>query len=404
MTTQPRVHLTGIAHLADQMPSIRSLIDDDSVGFYASQPWLAATEALDEGTDHGYLLAEDGEGHPVGLMPVALPDGEVSPGYRPDRLFPYREEEPYLLCGPRRGYRTELAVRGSDVTATVAGLLDGAVEFADDHGREWVYALHLTTAAARALAETERVVPILSPLADCWLPAPGTSMDDYLASLGGHRRHSIRTDRRRAARSDARIERASLADCLDEVIPLVQQSRARKGVMWTLDSLRREYEGMARSAARQEILLTVRHDGELKGYALWFAWGDLLWGRSLALTDDLRTNAAPVLFELLFYRPLEICYELGLRGLHLGATNYSAKLMRGARLEPMWQVGLHRGREVFPREAVLPWTEHVLGLLREECGRRLPESRLEEFRAEALGFADGRSVGRREQGVHRGVR
>ncbi|MFE3762104.1 GNAT family N-acetyltransferase [Streptomyces sp. NPDC059104] len=361
------------------------LLSDARFGFYSSAPWWRAARGPDVDAP-GYLTAV-ADGEVCGLAPLSFPQHEDNTGYTPHLLFPYRPQAQYALIGPRRGYRAHLPVRHRVAADVVGGFFETAADAAASRGTDWVYALHLTTDSADALADSGVARPILSPLMDTWVRAHGTSMDDYYASCRGGR--AIRRERRRAAAVDVEVAHERLADCVDEVALLTRQSLERHGSTRSLASLTEELRLASEHAAEQEVLTTVRRAGRLLGYSLDYVWGDVLWGRSCAMVDELRTNESPLAFELTFYMPLELCYERGLRGIHLGPTNLAAKVRRGAELVPLWQASLYRGEDVFPVEGIRPWTAHVLDTVRTQCAPHTVDDRLAEIEERALAYGRG---------------
>ncbi|GAA1369487.1 peptidogalycan biosysnthesis protein [Catellatospora chokoriensis] len=355
--------------VADFVPDLDSLgpdaawFDHPALGLYSSAPWLRAHEALDDATA-GYLRVSNPSGL-SGAARLALPQQEANVAYRPHVMFPFHQEHPYALLGPRRGYRSQLPLAGS---GSAAALLQATAERAARDGRRWLYALHLTTKTADAISNDRAALPLLAPLFDTVIPVQGQSMTEHLDSIGRNRRKRHR-DRRKVAQLGLRFGRERLADCIEEILPLRQQTFRRHGSQRSPEDLLRELELMSSHFADYETLFTVRDPGNrrLLGYALVYQWGGWLWARSLGLVEELRTNSTPVIFELEFHLPLDLCFERGLRFYHLGPSNYASKLARGAVVRPLWQVALLEGEDVFPIDGLARWTHHVLTRLQADC-------------------------------------
>ncbi|GAB3988799.1 hypothetical protein GCM10029978_112140 [Actinoallomurus acanthiterrae] len=375
----------GLADLGDAA----GLLDRPANGFYSSPPWLAVCSDL--GNDPQRHFVARSAGRPAITVPFALPSHEPNTVYRPDVMYPFRPPEPYLLLGQRRGYRTQLA--GEPDAAAAGAVLREAARLAAEHGRPWVYALHLTSAAADLLAagaagDGAPIVPLLSAMPDCFLPAPGDGIEDYLATVGSSRRAKFAAESRRALRAPGiRFRPGCLADEAATLAPLLKHAVARHGSQRTMDDVTAELGALGRHAADFEMLVVVEEDGLPVGFALWYEWGGRLWGRNIALVDRLRTTATPILFHLMFRHALELCYERGLDGVHLGPSNLAAKLRRGARLEPLWHVSVCNGREVLRPDGVRHATDEVLRIIAADCGEYAPAEELAAMREKALGYA-----------------
>jgi hypothetical protein len=385
---EPATRITLADGLAD-LGEAAGLLDRPANGFYSSPAWLAVCADLSDDPQR-HLVVRSG-GRPLITVPFALPVNEPNTAYRPDVLFPFRPPEPYLLLGPRLGYRAQWAAEPD--AAAAGAVLQHAVRLAAEHDRPWVYALHLTSAtadlvAAGAAGDGAPVVPLLSAMPDCFLPAPGDGIEDYLANVSKNRRAKFAAESRRVLRTPGiRFRPGRLADEVDALAPLLKQAFARHGSQRTLGDVAAELRSLGRHAADSETLVVVEQDGRPVGYALWYEWGGRLWGRHIALVDRLRTTTSPILFHLMFRYALELCYERGLDGVHLGPSNLAAKLRRGARLEPLWHVSVCNGREVMRPEGARQFTDEVLRIIAADCGENAPAEELASMREKALGYA-----------------
>ncbi|NBH08569.1 GNAT family N-acetyltransferase [Amycolatopsis sp. SID8362] len=385
----PAAQIT-VADDLDDLGAAAGLLDHPANGFYSSPPWLAVCADISDDLQRYFVAGRSGR--PVTTVPFVLPTDEPTVAYRPHVLYPFRQPEPYLLLGQRRGYRTHWA--GEPDPAAAGALLGEAVRLAAEHGRPWVYALHLTTATADLIAtgtDGDRPpIPVLSAQPECFLPAPGGSVEDYLEGVGKRRRAELLNQYRRVLRAPGiRFRAGRLADEVTALAPLALQAVARHGSPRTLADIVAELDALARYAGDIESLVVVEENGQPVGFGLWYEWQGRLWGRHAALVERLRTSATPILFHLLFRCALEICYERGLDGVHLGPTNLAAKLRRGARLEPLWHLSVCEGREVLRPENVRQATEEVLRMIGTDCGRYAPAEELAAMRRKAFRYAEG---------------
>ncbi|HEY4458798.1 MAG TPA: GNAT family N-acetyltransferase [Pseudonocardiaceae bacterium] len=366
------------------------LLDRPTNGFYTSRPWLSVCADI-SATAQRYFVAS-ADARPITVVPWSLPTGEaINTAYRPQAWYPWREPEPYLLLAQGHGYRTAWA--GEPDAGTAGAVFETAVRLAAEQGRPWVYALHLTAATADAIVAGVRadtpVLPTLSALPDCFLPAPGECVEDYLDTVGSRRKVKFNNERKRAlGLPGIRFRPARLADEVSALAPLLRHAVARHGSARTEEGLAAELAALSRHAAEHEVLVVVEEDGKPVGFALWYEWNGRLWARNLALDERFRTTATPVLFYLMFRRALEICYERGLDGVHLGPTNLAAKLRRGARLEPLWHISVCHGQEVLRPANARRTIDHVVGMITEDCGPYAPSEDLALMREKAFGYVE----------------
>jgi len=238
------------------------------------------------------------------------------------------------------------------------------------------------------LAAGTGVTPVLSAAPECFLPAPGNDIDDYLASVGTRRRADFLLEHRRVRKAAGiRFRPARLADEVTALAPLQLHALARHGSPRTLDDVAAELHALARHAGGRKKLIVAEEDGRPVGFGLWYVWGNRLWARNMALVDRLRTTATPILFHLMFRCSLEICYADGLDGVHLGLTSLATKLRRGARLEPLWHVSVRDGQEAMSADEVRRYTDGALALIAADCRQYAPTEQLAALRSKALAYA-----------------
>lgn len=167
---------------------------------------------------------------------------------------------------------------------------------------------------------------------NCELSIPGMSFDDYLESLPGGRRNSVRRELREVADSGLVIRRRPLDECLEEVVRLRLSLKKKYGRSQNEPKARRAFTGLMENFPPDNLFLfSAEADGSMVSFSLYLAkgttWHALLTGTEY---DDPRWKFA--YFDLLFYTPIRHAYEAGARLLDLGGASWEAKRNRGADL------------------------------------------------------------------------
>ncbi len=73
---------------------------------------------------------------------------------------------------------------------------------------------------------------------------------------------------------------------------------------------------------------------DLIGFSLAYEWRSELLVRAAGF-DYERLPGAYEYAQLVVFRPVEFCYERGLRRIHFGTASLAAKCRRGARVRPL---------------------------------------------------------------------
>ena len=317
-----------------------------------------------------YLLARDGRGRLVGGLPWYLwagQGGTVIANYDPHRLFARRVMGagvdrtpwfPLLLLGNRAGYTNELLLLsdlGPSRHRVLGRLVEQALELGAEAGARTVAAMYLGREAAAALGG---LLPSSSPplltAADCFLPIAWDDFSGYLASLSGRRRKHARREinelRARGIRISAHRLRERHRIC-GELLANVQR---RYGEEVEADEMISFLQRQAEALDDLSVVLIGQDDRGPLGFSLLYEWDGRLYGRAAGF-DYERLEGAPLYFDLCVYTPIRLAISRRLREVRLGLESYPAKLMRGARLEPLWSV------VVPPADVRVPWAAAIGG-------------------------------------------
>ncbi|GAA0393523.1 hypothetical protein GCM10009530_51140 [Microbispora corallina] len=323
--------------------------------FYSSADWLRFC-AGDRGVTTGGLHLEVPGAGTAGV-PVTAVRSIGNPFYQWHRIL---DEAGLpspglsgLLVGAHRGYQTNLLASpglsreqaAKEVLAALEDLAGGlaAQGLAGADGVP-VVAMFLSTPDVVALrAAGVQAMPVaLQP--DAWIPLPEDGgWDAWLRSLPSSRRAGIvRRDRRVFLDVGYEVVHTTLGECGPRAARLLACTERRYGhdadVGDLTESIRIQSEALG-AAAR--VLLLRRPGEEPVGYCLYYIWGDTLYLRAAGFDYDRLAGAAEY-FNLVYYIPLLIACENGVRRLHAGIEAAEAKVLRGAELRPLWMLDLSR--------------------------------------------------------------
>ncbi|MFM9368554.1 GNAT family N-acetyltransferase [Streptomyces sp. Da 82-17] len=328
---------TALVDSIHQVPAADWDVLAAPVSLYLSHRWLAGEEQ-DPTATPAYALVRDGRGALLAAAPLYLVHDEPNDNYRPERVL-WAPVRPRVIAGARRGYHNG-PLLSADLTpdlrdACLAALTDAARSFAAAHGTThwWPYLTH--DAAARLSPHHDR--PPLHLADDATIPLPGGGFDDYLASLPGKRRVSIRRERRTLAESPFAVRELSLDDCCAEAGALLaghQQGhgRDRDGVDAMTALLKRQAQAMGDTAR-----VVAAYDGDrMAGFCLSYHYGATTWVRAVAV--DSSRPAPSLYFNLAYYLPIESAYAHGTSALHVGMNTIEAKRLRGAVVSGLYAV------------------------------------------------------------------
>lgn len=329
-------------------------------GLYHSHPWLLSTE------NHpsyavSYFLARDDRGALVGALPVYVPVGNGgSVWYDPSARFlramgfPEAEWRPTILGGTRAGYHNEILVRPDREEAlrriAMKALTDRFLDLADELGARSAALMYMVPRDVRSAlrALPEHTWSLLSD-ANASIEVRWDSFEGYLASLPSRRRSNVRREVKLFSDPDLSLSTAPLGECYQEIAPLATEHLRRYGSAITADLMeKRLAEQVAYLDGVSRVILCRKGRG-LVGFALFYEWEKHLYARMVGMSTDAKRYAA--YFNLTYYQPLRQATEEGLRQLHLGPDSYEAKLLRGARLLPLWSVVTERTDEPARRRA-----------------------------------------------------
>lgn len=158
-----------------------------------------------------------------------------------------------------------------------------------------------------------------------------SSFDGYLSRFDSHRRSAIRRELRKL--SDAGVELVAGQLQLEDIpslttleYNLVQRYRSAR----SRDLVQATLVKIATHLPTSTLLVTAKHDGTVRGFALFISWRDELYARHVGFDYDFQAKL-PLYFATLFYRAAELAPGEGIKRIHYGIASDDAKLSRGCR-------------------------------------------------------------------------
>jgi hypothetical protein len=239
------------------------------------------------------------------------------------------------LVGLASGYHTDVAtVAGGDDALAVA--FDDALRSGPPQPLIVPFA---TERLAHALAKIAPGAPCVLEAADAWLWRRHATHEAWLAGLPSRVRRNVVQDERAFAEAGLGEAVLPLGPHVAAFAELVSRHARRYGLDEPAAGLAVHLSAIAQVFGDDALLFAAFRGGELVAAALGLIHGAHLYMRMVGNDRDAVGGTASH-FVLAFYRPLQLCAERGLDGVHLGLSIDRTKRARGASIEPLWTVVL----------------------------------------------------------------
>lgn len=333
--------------------TVRSLLDVREADWDAvaaagplqqSYGYLRTVESA-PGIDVRYVLATGPDGSVLGALPVYLPASVTGPHPPSSTLLahlPLGDQRPpgweaAVYAGVAHGYCNAVLIRPSVPLSQRAGvlavLLDGARAERDRAAAGTVLHRHLVDGQQNALGRGTALIED----AEAVLDLPGDGWDDYVAALGKRRRYDVRRELTTFSCSGLSLSRGRLGDVWESAAALSAQVFARYGRPGAEPQRHARYRRIIEHWSADLEVVLLRRGTRLVGFSSVVAWGTDLYVLDYGL-DYADAGDFGEYFHLVFYEPIRIAYERGLRRVQLGRGTLRAKTLRGARAQPLWTV------------------------------------------------------------------
>lgn len=354
---------------------------------YGSCQWMAFLESdVDKGVRPRYTTLRDDHGDALAGLCLNFVH-EPPPGgnfYTPGSLFeevlppelhPLSAWSPMVLAGGAGEFRAQVPVRpgaGPDASRrSIAHLAADARAWSSEQGARGLSFLYLPLSEAEAAAEG--LGPdslVIYQDVEMIVMARGGSLSDFVESLPGRRRRHLRREIECFQTPEVECRIDKLPDCVDEVSVLNARLMQKYGHGYDVARSRRYIERQAVCAGDLSLVLRSFVEGQPTGFALYYDFGPGLYGRIVGFDYELANRYE--YFNLGFYQPLKLAYELGRTHLHLGLATADAKLARGATPRPLYGVVSYEGVALRSfRDAASAYNRARIGEFVERYGARV---------------------------------
>ena len=334
---------------------------DPAPPLFASRGWLSVMGHRLEG-EHKYFISGQGAAAGVGFLGSIIDDPGITMSKNPWELLfqpcaglrtmtaeSVASQAAAAALSPRQEWFPALVLTypglecfgigpGASAPDALGSAISGVVEAAQDAGVRTVAFLYVQpenqalSTALRAASFTE--FPITQRAN---LHLPGGSFADYLTALRPHRRHNIRTVRRKLRENGVTIERLPLAeadnDLIETLVALRQQHRLKYGKAPSAESERRLLDAFRLAFGDRVMIFCARvPPRHLVGFSLVLDAGHVQHGWTCGF-DYTDPRSRLTYFELCYQAPIEAAYHSAAREMSFGYGMETTKLLRGCRLD-----------------------------------------------------------------------
>jgi uncharacterized protein len=304
--------------------------------FYSTAGWLAHCASYPGAEcEAAVVTRRDGS---LTAVPTVRFDSTPPANYNWGQLLAQRELPGISMdgihVGPRLAYCAHIL--GEKDCEALAALVAGLREM-----QRPVVAMYLGTPDVRALqdAGVQAAPVLLEP--DAWIDVPEGGWEEWLGALPRNQRRTVRREVEEFQDAELVIEHVPLPECWQQ-LPVVAESQAMKyGYSDRKAEFMLEFERYVKSfgTAATVALCRRKRDDELLGFCMYFARGEGLFLRWASFRYDLLEGHKEY-FNTAYYSQIHIAQNLGVRHIHAGKSTLEAKMLRGARLSPLWLLDL----------------------------------------------------------------
>ena len=312
-----------------------------------------------------YMVVEMG-GEVIACAPLYLKSHSQG-----EYIFDHNWAHAYERAGGRYYPKLQVAVPFTPVTGRRflvkpgfedqgrAGLIEGAVQVAENNGLSSVNVTFCTKEEAEAGAQMGMMARASQQYH--WENRGYRSFDDFLADLNSRKRKTVRKERRQAQDFGGEIKRLTGDQIAphhwDAIWAFYQDTGARK---WGMPYLTRQFFEIAHDTLRDDILLVLaERDGQAIAGAMNLIGRHALYGRYWGCSEH-----HPCLhFELCYYQAMDFSIAHGLATVEAGAQG-EHKLARG--YLPVSTHSLHWMRDAGFADAVAQYLEAERAAIEED--------------------------------------
>jgi predicted N-acyltransferase len=167
------------------------------------------------------------------------------------------------------------------------------------------------------------------------------SFDGYLGSLWHKRRREVRSELRAFETSGMEVvvvDGSRLGELLDELAPLFANLQRRYGHGGGVAEARETIDWVRQHLCPLTRVVLINEAGRTVAFHLLYELDGTLYCYLTGQTYEPSVQEAGAYFQAVYYKPIELAIQWGIRRIDFGNESYEAKLWRGC--EPEWALGL----------------------------------------------------------------
>jgi predicted N-acyltransferase len=330
------------------------------------------------GPRNWFVMVHD-QGRPLALCPVFLHTQPASYAYfdfwrivSGATLFggdiappPIMDWQPHLVVGVPYGYCSPVLIASELANAerqdVVDTLLDSLSDLARREGAAYIGFLYMPQEDQFLADLNGRGIRSGVIMADSVLHLANRTWEEYLQSLGGHRRRrilaEIRASNKQAIRVSLETPGSDTPRLLAQMEVELFNKYAQQGDVLVWEAW---YTKLLVLLGPKVRLYLCWKGEEAAGYSLFLTEGDTWVAKATGYRYGLLSPRDYAYFVTVYYEPVRDAISHGVAEIQYGAAAYDAKLLRGCKLKPLCGAVLPVSREAESMVAVLADYQTVL--------------------------------------------
>jgi predicted N-acyltransferase len=170
---------------------------------------------------------------------------------------------------------------------------------------------------------------------DCSLPVRWRSFGDYLDAMSSDRRGAVRKEIRRFEQAGLELAVGDAADITPDLAYLAAQTSVKYGHRPNPERLTREFDLWRRHLAPYIRVVLARKGRKNVGFLVLHEWGGRFFAKEAGFDYSDPARSTFSYFNVLFYGPLRLAIEEGIREIHYGPGGVETRVPRLCETRPL---------------------------------------------------------------------
>ncbi|WP_377863511.1 GNAT family N-acetyltransferase [Bacillus sp. R86525] len=309
--------------------------------YYVSKPWLLAIERLRNGST-GYIIAHRHDGKLAGVLPIYWGKPSQRGYYEPYNRFLLRsggnfgtsDWSPSLIVGSRAAYSCEFLIDENlqidEQNYLLYRLFSEAYCYLEKLNAVSISALYINPTGVDQLEKIVGKDSFFVAGANTVIDIKWESFEEYMSSVNT----KIRRERKVFNSKGYSVVKSDLLESKEILSELFSSHERKYGHVASAESELKELTVMTNTSNENSLVLLLKTENETVGGALFYLWGDTIFARSVGIHKDYSAKSFEY-FNLVYYEAIKFAIKNGYKHIDYGMATYRAKLIRGARIEPL---------------------------------------------------------------------